>query len=87
MNPADSVIELYKEMFYTYGEQKLPFLVNNSLSKLLWLGRYKSLTPFEETPVEEQKEMFLYACSLFPHKSKEEIDDACKIIYTIGNSL
>lgn len=87
MNPAESTIDFYKNIFYTYGEQKLPFLVNSSLSKLLFLGRYKNLPPIEDIPPEEQKEMFLYACNLFPNKSKEEIDEAIKMIYTIGNLL
>lgn len=87
MNVTDSVINHFKELFYQRGEDVLPFSVNSSLSKLLFLSKYNTLEPFFDRPVNEQDEMIAYVGDLFPEKTAEQKAEACKIIYTIGNLL
>lgn len=87
MNVTDSVIEYFKGMFYSRGEEVLPFLCSSSLSRMLFLSKYTKIESLLHRPQSEQDEMTAYVDSLFPDKTPEFKEDACKIIYTIGNLL
>lgn len=87
MNPAESMRQFWLAEFQKLGEQVLPFQCNSTLMKKLWLSKYKTFQPIEEMPEKEKTEMKKYVLSMFPNKTIEEKLEACKIIYTIGNSL
>lgn len=87
MNPAESVRQFWIERFNRYGERVLPFQVNSSLMKKLWMSKYNEFPPIEEMPDKEKKEMKAYVISMFQDKTIEEKLEACKIIYTIGSCL
>ncbi len=87
MNPAESLRQMQIERFNQHGESVLPFQVNSSLMKKLWLSKYKTLDPIEMMPDKDKKEMKAYVIAMFPEKTIQEKLDACKIIYTIGLSL
>jgi hypothetical protein len=87
MNPCESLRRFWLEKFHEKGEAIMPFLVNSTLSKQLWLNKYKELPPIETMPEKEKKEMKQYVISMFPEKTIEEKLEACKIIYTIGTLL
>lgn len=87
MSITDSVIEHFKAMFYERGEEVLPFLCGSSLSRMLFLSKYTKMESLLLRPQTEQDEMNVYVERLFPDKTPEFKEDACKIIYTIGNML
>mgnify|MGYP001470646088 CR=1 FL=1 len=86
--PFDSLIkEVYLPYFQKHGELAIPALVNGKISSMAFLSEYKKLSPIEEMPEQEKKEMKLYVIKMFSDKTIEEKLNACKIIYTIGNLL
>jgi hypothetical protein len=86
--PFKSLIEeVFLKHFQKNGEASIPHLVNGIVSKMAFLSAYKRLTPIENMPVNEKKEMKKYVIAMFPEKSPEEKIEACKIIYTIGTLL
>lgn len=87
MNPCDEIRDRWLGKFHARGEEMLPFFVNSSLARMLWLSKYKSLPPIEEMPEKEKKEMKQYVIAMFPNKTVEEKLEACKIIYTVGTLL
>jgi len=87
MSVEESLRQFWISEFNKLGEQVLPFQVNSTVMKKLWLSKYKSLPPIEQMPEKEKSEMKKYVISMFPNKTIEEKLEACKIIYTIGNCL
>jgi len=87
MNECESLRQFWINRFNRYGEQVLPFQVNSSLMRKLWLSKYKELPPIEEMPEKEKKEMKAYIIAMFPEKTIAEKLEACKIIYTLGSVL
>lgn len=84
----DGLIEkVYLPFFNKHGEEGLPALINNSISRMAFLSAYRDLPPIEQMPEKEKKEMKLYVINLFPNYTVEEKLIACKIIYTIGTIL
>jgi len=87
MTITQELIDFWMGKFHATGEQIIPFFVNCSLPKQVWLSQYKKLNQIEMMPEKEKKEMKAYVNELFPSKSVEEKVEACKIIYTIGTLL
>lgn len=87
MTITQDLIDFWLGKFYARGEELIPFFVNCSLPRQVWLSRYKTLPPIEEMPEREKKEMWSYVNDLFPEKTKEEKAEAAKIIYTVGTLL
>lgn len=87
MNPCEEIRQFWLGKFHARGEEMIPFLVNSTLSKKLWLEKYKELPPIEKMPEKEKKEMKQFVISMFPNKTTAEKLDCCRIIYTIGNLL
>ena len=87
MNVTESILEFWFSKFHVIGEGMIPFFVNCSLPKGLFLSKYKTLPPIEEMLENEKSEMKKFVIGLFPNRTTEEKLEACKIIYTIGNLL
>lgn len=81
------LLQLYLDLFQKDGESVLKSICNCSIPSMVVLDAYKKLTPIEQMPEKEKKEMKQYVISLFPNKTIQEKLDACKIIYTIGTLL
>jgi len=84
---AELIDTVFLPYFNKNGEDSIKFLVNGSLSKNAFLSAYKYLSPIENMPDNEKKEMKQYVISLFPEKTTLEKMEACKIIYSIGNLI
>lgn len=84
MNPCEELRQFWITRFHERGEEIIPFFVNSTLSRQLWLNKYKELPPIEQMDEKEKKEMKQYVIALFPNKTTAEKLEACKIIYTVG---
>lgn len=87
MNITGQLVDFWLGKFHAIGEPMIPFFVNCSLPRQLFLSKYKSLPPIEEMPEHEKKEMKAYVIQMFPEKTIEEKLEACKIIYCVGTLL
>jgi hypothetical protein len=87
MSITQEIIDFWFGKFHAIGEEVIPFFVNCSLPKSIFLSKYESLPPIETMPEKEKKEMKKYVISMFPDKTPEQKIEACKIIYTIGTLL
>lgn len=54
---------------------------------MVFLSAYKRLPPIEEMPEKEKAEMKAYVKELVPRGTVEELVNAAKIVYTIGNMI
>lgn len=87
MNPCEELRQFWVGQFHARGEEMIPFFVNTTLSRQLWLNKYKELPPIESMNEKEKKEMKQYVIAMFPNKTTAEKLEACKIIYTVGVCL
>jgi hypothetical protein len=87
MNPCEELRDFWIKKFHERGEELIPFFVNSTLSRKLWMEKYKTLIPIEQMPEDEKMEMKKYVRALFPDKTPAEKLEACKVIYTVGTLL
>lgn len=65
----------------------LKFMCESTVSRNLFLSKYKTLPLIETLDPEEKTKMKRFAHELFPGKPVEFKLEACKIIYTVGELL
>ena len=77
----------YFDISIEKGEWYLSFLCESTVAKEVFLNKYTKLPAIEQMPEPQKKEMKQFVIEKFPGRSKEQMIEACKIIYTIGSLL
>lgn len=81
------LVSYYLNEFSQKGEPALKTICNCKVPSEIILMEYKKLTPIENLPEKDKKELKLYVIDMFKGKTKEELVNCAKITYTIGTLL
>lgn len=87
MNPCEEMRRFFIQKFHEQGEAVLPFLCESSVSKMVFMAKYKTFPPIETLEPEAKTEMKKYVHEMFPGKDVHFKLQAAKIIYVIGNLI
>jgi len=73
---------------YNRQEEGLKSIINCTVPSHIMLVEYSKLDrKLEDLPDEEKKQLWQFAATNYPEKSKEEKIKVCKIVHTVGSLL
>lgn len=81
------LVKYYLNYFNEKGEPALRTICNCIVPSKILLEEYRKLTPIEQMPDKEKKELKQFVIQMFPEKTTEEKLNCAKIVYTIGTLL
>lgn len=87
MNIEQTLIDAYVKMFHQKGEEIIKPLCTCAVPKKVMLWKYQYVHKLEDLPDEEKVWLKKYVWDMFPGSDPEFRLDACKIIFTLNQSI
>ena len=87
MKEFDTIIEMCLLEVHEKGEVAIKTICNCVIPSHVMIIEYKKLSPIEELPDHDKKELKKYVIETLKGKTKEELVNCAKIVYTIGTLI